>query len=141
MLQLESKVDKHWYLRSRMQSSSYRQVGIVTHGFLVEQDIGYDGRKVDVSLRAALFDTDDFNNRQYAYEKDVLYSFSFPSFSGQGLRNYILLRFNVSRSITMWVKYGRTTYFDRHTVGTGYEETQGNVQSDIKWQCRYSFNK
>ncbi len=139
MVQLENKADKHWYLRSRVQASRYRQVDSLTQGFLVEQDLGYDGKKVDISLRAALFDTDDFNNRQYTYEKDVLYSFSFPFFSGQGLRNYVLVRFNITKSLTLWLKYGRTTYFDQQTVGNGYDETQGNIRSEWKWQCRYNF--
>lgn len=139
MLQLEYKADKHWYMRSRVQGSFYKQLDSLTTGFLAEQDLGYDGRKFDVSVRAALFETGDFNNRQYAYEKDVLYSFSFPFFSGKGMRNYILIRYNLTKNISLWAKYGRTTYFERQTVGSGNEQTEGNIRSEFKWQCRYTF--
>ena len=36
----------------------------------------------------ALFDTDDFDNRQYIYEKDVLWAFSIPAY----VCNYVFLR-------------------------------------------------
>lgn len=139
MAQLDYKADKHWYMRSRLQASSYQQATLTTHGFLLEQDLGYDGRKIDLSTRIVLFDTDDFENRQYTYEKDVLYAFSFPFFSGKGMRQYVVARYNLSKKLSFWLKYGRTVYFDRQEVGSGNDATQGNVRSEIRWQCRYSF--
>ena len=104
MVQIESKVDKHFYFKSRMQLSSYQTIQKRTHGFLVLQDIGYDGRKVDLSFRTALFDSDDFENRQYTYEKDVLYAFNFPFYYGKGMRNYAIAKVNLSKQITFWIK-------------------------------------
>ena len=88
----------------------------------------------------ALFDTDDFNTRQYAYENDVLYSFSIPFFSGSGMRNYIVSRINLTKNIGLWLKYSRTQYFDKKVNGSGNEEVNGNIRSDIKAELRYLFN-
>ncbi len=139
MAQFEYKVDKHFYLKSRFQQSSYFKEGIGSKGAMIAQDFGYDGRKIDVSLRCSLFDTDDFENRQYMYEKDVLYAFSFPFFTGKGMRQYIVTKINLTNRLTFWLKYGRTTYFDREEVGSGYEQVLGNIRSEIKSQLRYAF--
>jgi hypothetical protein len=137
--QLEYKADKHIYFKSKAQGSAYLQNETPTSGFLISQDIGYDGKAFDVYLNSTLFDTDDFENRQYVFEKDVLYSFSFPFFTGKGVRNYVLIRWKASKMLSFWLKYGQTSYFDRQTVGSGYEETMGDKRSEIRWQCRLSF--
>ena len=139
MAQFEYKIDRHFYLKSRFQQSSYSKEGFVSHGSMIAQDFGYDGRTVDFSLRCSLFDTDDFENRQYMYEKDVLYSFSFPFFTGKGMRQYMMTKINLTSQLTFWLKYGRTTYFDREEVGSGYEQVLGNIRSEIKLQLRYTF--
>ena len=139
MVQLEYKVDKHFYLKSRIQQSKYSKDGKNSVGFMVAQDFGFDGRKIDLAFRSALFDTDDFENRQYMYEKDILYSFAFPFFYGKGMRNYFVMKLNLTTSLSIWLKYGRTTYFDRERVGSGNDETLGNSRSEIKSQLRYTF--
>lgn len=138
LIQLDSKFDKRFYLKSRIQGSTYSQPNSFTNGFMLVQDLGIEGRRVDVAFRAALFDVEDFENRQYVYENDVLYAFSFPFFSGKGMRNYALFKVLCSKQWTLWLKYGRTTYFDRNVIGSGNDQIEGNVQSEIRWQLRYS---
>ncbi|MBC7390599.1 MAG: helix-hairpin-helix domain-containing protein [Opitutaceae bacterium] len=137
---LELKSDKNVVLKSRVQGSKYLISGASTYGYYISQDLGYEGQKFDISFRMALFDTDDFNTRQYAYENDVLYSFSIPFFSGTGMRNYIVSRVNLTKNIGLWIKYSRTQYFDRQVNGSGNEEVNGNIRSDIKAELRYLFN-
>ena len=139
MLQIESKVDAYFYFRSRIQGSTYSRSSQLTTGFMLVQDVGINGKKVDASFRASIFDTDDFENRQYVYESDVLYSFNFPFYSGKGMRNYVVTKFNINRQLTLWLKYGRTTYFDREIIGSGNDQTLGNIRSEVRWQLRYSF--
>lgn len=139
MVQIESKVDAYFYFRSRIQGSTYYRLDQSTTGFMTVQDVGLNGRKVDLSFRSSIFDTDDFENRQYVYESDVLYSFNFPFYSGKGMRNYVVAKLNLNRQITLWLKYGRTTYFDREIIGSGNEQTSGNIRSEVRWQLRYSF--
>ena len=137
---LELKSDRNIVLKSRVQGSKYQISKKSTYGYYISQDLGYEGQKFDISFRMALFDTDDFNTRQYAYENDVLYSFSIPFFSGSGMRNYIVSRINLTKNIGLWLKYSRTQYFDKKVNGSGNEEVNGNIRSDIKAELRYLFN-
>jgi hypothetical protein len=139
MVQLESKTDVYFYFRSRIQASTYSRSNQLANGFMLVQDVGVNGRKLDVNFRASIFDTEDFENRQYVYESDVLYSFNFPFYSGSGMRNYVVTKFNINKQLTLWIKYGRTTYFDREIIGSGNDQIIGNIRSEIRWQIRYSF--
>ncbi len=44
----------------------------------------------------------------YAYENDLRYRFSIRSFTGNGARNFLLLRKRVGTHLTFEVKYGTT---------------------------------
>ncbi len=86
-----------------------------------------------------MFDKDDFDKRQYIYERDVLYAFSIPALSGRGLRSYFVLRFKASRKLDFWIKYSRTRFTDRETVGSGLEEIDGNSRTIVRAQTRIRF--
>ena len=101
------------------------------------QDIIYTTPKLSISSRMALFDTECQQNRQYAYERDVLYAFSIPGYSGQGIRNYLLFSYRMNRQIDIWARIARTTFYDRNEIGTGLETINGNKRTDVKFQIRY----
>ena len=107
-----------------------------TNGFLISHDIEYSKESYPVKLnfRYLLFDTDSYNDRIYTYENDLLYSWSVPSFSGKGSRFYTMLRYNIGHNAALWLKYSLTTYSDRDTVGTGNDESNGNMRSEIRMQ-------
>ncbi|ELR72348.1 hypothetical protein C900_01630 [Fulvivirga imtechensis AK7] len=131
--------DKKISLQSRVQWSSYDFLEQRTHGFLILQDLNLDLKRLRISTRFALFDTDNYENKQYAYERDVLYAFSLPPYSGRGTRQYLLLQYRVTAHIDVWAKYARTHYRDRETIGTGLEEIAGSVKTDVKLQARIRF--
>ncbi|NVK85354.1 MAG: helix-hairpin-helix domain-containing protein, partial [Cytophagia bacterium] len=89
------------------------------------------------SGRIAIFDTEGAKNRQYAYERDVLYSFSIPAYSGEGIRNYLLIQYKLNRKIDVWARIARTTFYDRDEIGTGLETIDGDQRTDVKFQIRY----
>ena len=136
---LDYKVNNTVTLRSRVQWSNYEAGGLQTSGFVVLQDITLRFRKLRFSTRFAIFDTDDFENRQYVYERNVLYAFSIPAYNGTGIRNYLLLQYNATRKLHFWARYARFRFSDRATVGTGNEESQGSIRSDITLQMRVRF--
>ncbi len=126
-------------IKTRLQFSDYVLGGIMTNGFMILQDLNLAFHKFSVSTRIALFDTDDFNNKQYTYERDVLHAFSIPFYSGQGVRNYILVRYKASGDLDLWLRYARTRYRNTERIGSGLEEIQGNTKTDVKFQIRYRF--
>jgi hypothetical protein len=126
-------------LRSRVQFSSYNQEGVQTEGYAIAQDISYDFGKARFSARYSIFDTDDSDNRQYMLEKDVLYAFSVPSFSGLGTRVYGVIQYGFSRHLDLWLKVGHTHYRYQDTVGSGLDEIAGPRRTDVRAQVRYRF--
>ena len=130
---LTHHINERVRLRTRVQSSTYTLDGEVTWGFMVAQDASVTLGRWKADARFALFDT-DFVNRQYVYENDVLYAFAIPAYSGSGVRNYLVMRCKVNRHLSLWAKVARTTYYDRHQVGTGLEVIEGNRRTDVKFQ-------
>ncbi|GAB3198045.1 hypothetical protein ABID22_000666 [Pontibacter aydingkolensis] len=126
-------------LKSRVQFSSYEQESPQQTGYLIAQDINFNFGNIRLSNRYAIFDTDSYDTRQYAYERDVLYAFSIPAFSGKGTRVYTLLQFSISRDMDVWVKYGLTHYRNQDSIGSGLETIEGSRRSDVRAQARYKF--
>ncbi|RSK40872.1 ComEA family DNA-binding protein [Hymenobacter perfusus] len=128
-------------LRTRVQGTAYREdVGPARHGYVLAQDVTVQPlRRLRLSARYALFDTDDYDTRQYVFEQDVLYAFSVPVLYGQGTRAYVLAQVEVNRHLTLWLRYADTHYRHQRTVGSGLEEIQGARRSDVKAQLRYRF--
>jgi hypothetical protein len=123
-------------LRTRIQMSSYKYVGKTSTGFAIIQDIRWDVGKWGVIGRYALFDTEDYDNRQYVYENDVWLAFTFPAYEGQGIRNYLLLSYKLSRSVSAWIRFSHVRYIDRETIGSGYDLINTNQRNDIKFQLK-----
>lgn len=123
-------------LKSRAQFSTFTINGRTTQGMTILQDVSVDFGKVSVAARYALFDTEDYDNRQYVYERDVWLAYSMPAYSGSGLRNYVLLQYTATKNITVWLRYAHTRYTDRDVIGSGADTIQGNVRNDIKLQMR-----
>lgn len=139
---LSYKVTKSITLKSRVEFSNY-QLGNNNDekGILVYQDINYKQLSfpVSFSLRYAIFETDSYNSRIYAYENDVLYAFSVPALSGRGTRFYITSKYHVARGVDVWLRYAQTYYTDRNIIGSGKDEIDGNTKSEIKLQLRLKF--
>ncbi len=125
--------------KARVQGSQYELDGITTRGVAFVQDITLKRPRWSVSLRYALFDTDDYDNRQYVYEKDVWLATSLPAYEGEGIRNYLLLHYSLSQQIDFWFRWSRTQYADRTTIGSAGEEINGNTRNDVKFQVRIRF--
>lgn len=121
--------------KTRVQYSTYR-LNNSSRGFLILQDANLDLGRFSLSGRYALFDTDDYDNRQYVYERDVWLAYSFPAYNGVGVRRYLLARYSFSKNVDCWIRWAATTYTDRDEIGSGPETIAGNRRNDIKFQVR-----
>lgn len=129
-------------LQSRLNLASYQQQPLtISRGYLLYQDVQYSLEKIPLkfSFRYAVFNTDDYNSRIYAYENDVLYKFSVPGYYYQGQRYYILANYNLNNAISMWIRFSQTIYNNRETISSGLEEINGNRKSEITVQLRWAF--
>lgn len=136
------RVSRQLRFRSRVELSRYQRGDEPrSDGFMVYQDVQYDFPKwpIKFSLRYALFDTDSYDSRIYAYENDVLYFFSIPAYSGRGTRVYALVSCDLGRHVDLWLRWGQFYYTDRNVISSGNEEIQGNVRNDVRVQVRWKF--
>lgn len=136
------KAGNSFSLRNRVEMAIYQKGQTAREsGFLAYQDVIYNplSSRFSGNLRFALFDTSGFNSRIYAYENDVLYSYSVPAYQGRGLRCYFNARYTPRRGVDVWARYALLSYSDQETVGSGYDMIRGSKRSDFKLQLRFQF--
>lgn len=127
-------------LRTRLQASYLRADDNLPwrSGFVLSQDATVQlARRVSLAARYAVFDTDDYDTRQYMFEQDVLYAISAPALYGQGTRAYALLQATLNKHFTIWLRYADTRYRHQDTISSGLEEIKGNARSEVTAQVRY----
>ena len=139
LINLDYEISPIVSIKSRIQGSYQIFDGNFSDGFALVQDINLNYRNWRLSSRIALFDTDNFDNSQYIYERDVLYAFSIPSLNGRGIRNYLVLRFKASQKLDFWMKYSRSSFVDRKVIGSGLEEIDDNKRTVLRIQSRIRF--
>ncbi|MEP7171499.1 MAG: hypothetical protein ABI855_19165, partial [Bacteroidota bacterium] len=111
-------------------------------GYLILQDVNYNplGSPFSFNLRYALFDTQSYDSRIYAYENDLLYVYSIPFYYNRGSRFYVMLQYRVRKGIDIWFRYSQTLYTNQDVISPGsLDEIDGNTKSDVKVQVRFEF--
>lgn len=108
--------------------------GIKSQGYFVCQDFQFIPGKWEsrISFRYALFDTDSYETRMYAYENDIPGGFSVPALSGKGSRCYMMLYFRLLRYLQVWIRYSRTFYSNINYISDGPSRIEGNVKSEVE---------
>lgn len=111
---------------------------IKNKGTLLLLDVFYHPASIPLKLscRYALFNTDNYSSRLYAYENDVLYASSMPAYYGKGFRTYLLVKYSPARWLDAWLRLSLTCYADRNIISSGLEEIKGNKVPEIKFQLR-----
>jgi hypothetical protein len=116
---------------SRVEGNLVQPEG--SRGYILFQDINYSFRKIPLTIwaRYCLFDTEDWSSRMYAYENDLLYSFSIPALSGEGSRSYIMAKLKIGNSGEIRIKYAVTSLMSGEN---SFENTD-----EVKMQFRVWF--
>ncbi|RYY49684.1 MAG: helix-hairpin-helix domain-containing protein [Chitinophagaceae bacterium] len=136
------KLDPTFTLRSRAELVWFDKKGAAAaEGFLLYADLLYKPimKPFSGNIRLMYFETDDYNSRLYAFENDVLYSFSIPVFYDKGYRYYVNLNYDFSKKLAVWARWAQFIYADRSTVGSGLDEIRGNRKTEVKLQLMYKF--
>jgi len=139
--EIKYRVTDDFMLKNRIEQVRYSIADNTYNGFTMYQDLQFKTKKVpfSVTLRYALFDTDNYDTRIYVYENDVLYASSFPSYYYKGSRVYVLLNYKVRKNLEFWLRVAQTYYNDRNVIGSGLDEIQGNTKTEVKAQMRLKF--
>lgn len=126
-LKLKTEAD---YLINHSRPLAYRHDGL-----LLYQDVGLDVGHTGLgfNLRIAFFDTDTYEERLYAYENDLYYSFTVNSHYDKGWRAYILLNYSY-KNLHFWLKMAQTYYLDKEEIGSGLDLIQKKHKTELKMQ-------
>ena len=129
------QIGRDFHGTNKAEYSHYRNDdGSNEHGYFLCQDIAYkpENKPYSLAFRYAIFDAKDYNARIYAYESDVLYSFSVPALYGKGMRVYLLGKVKLFNALTLYARIGRTIYSDRDEIGSGLTLIERNHKTDLK---------
>jgi hypothetical protein len=134
---LRNRVELLWYDHKARPDDPFGRGKNKENGFLTFFDFIYKPLLSPHSgiLRLQYFETGGYNSRIYAYENDVMYSYSIPSFAYKGLRYYLTLNYDVSKSISIWFRWAQTVFQNQKAVGSGLDEIKGNFRTDLKLQA------
>jgi hypothetical protein len=138
------RVSRSLLLRSRSEiclfsnkSLSFPETGYLIYVEGIFKPVGqwYSG-----NLRIQAFESGGYETRIYAYENDLLYVSSTPSFFNTGIRYYLNLKgkFRIkelsNRQLTISFKAATTVYKNISTIGSGVNGISGARRSDLRLQ-------
>jgi len=121
---------------------SFNKKGASTYGLAMLQEMSVKFEKIPLHLDISylFFDAENYDNRLYMYEKDVLYAFSMPAFSGVGCKYYVNLRYDFTSKLSCWLKVAQIRYADdREKTGSGHEAILGDRKTEMKLLVRLKF--
>jgi len=109
-------------------------------GILVYQDVSYFFTKInlDLKLRLALFDTDSYEERIYAYEHDLYQTFNITGYYFQGWRAYLMLKYRY-KFLDIWVRIAQTYYSNKREIGSGADLIESPHKTELKIQLLFHF--
>lgn len=125
--------------RTKVQWSRFAESSTVTHGFAVSQDLRVGWERLELTARFALFDTDNYDNRLYSYENDVLFAYSMPAYNGTGIRKMLMARLDLSRQLTLWVRYAETINVQHESLSPAQHTQRYALDRDVRVQLRIQF--
>jgi hypothetical protein len=140
-LHYSQRISKQVSVKSRIEGVRFSYDTQQSKGVLLYQDLIYKFKKIPlkISARYAIFDTDNYDTRLYAYENDLLYLFSIPSYYGKGVRTYLMAKYDIGEQIDLWVRWGMFSYAHTTEISSGLEKIEGSLKSDIKVQLKIRF--
>ena len=108
-------------------------------GAMLSESLSYTCRWLRLNAGFGYFHTDSYDSRVYLYERGPLYTYSMSSFYGEGIRYWLMTRVNIGQRLMLTAKVGVTDYFDRATVGSGYQQVNASSLTDLDVQVRWKF--
>jgi hypothetical protein len=93
-------------------------------------------KRYSVVLRLQYFETGGFNSRIYAYENDVLYSYSIPANFDKGSRYYMVLNYDICKKFSLCLRWAETV--SRGNIISGVMAPLNKI-TELKIQLHFSW--
>jgi len=138
-LHVEVGLREHLRLRTRFQASRFQQGRSVSGGMALSQDVRMNWGHIEVIARYALFDTENYDNRIYSYENDVLLAYSMPAYNGTGIRKMLMMRVALNRHLTLWGRYAETVSTQPEALSPNATTPRYMTDREMRFQLRIQF--
>jgi hypothetical protein len=141
-LHIAKKVSKTLELRSRLEVGfTDNDINDRQNGILLYQDIIYkpSGIPFSFNTRFAIYDTDGFQARFYAFENNLLYTFAIPPYYNRGTRFYFNIRYKGIKNLMLEARIAQTYWADQDSVGSLLDRVDGPVRTEVGAQLKYNF--
>jgi len=136
------KLLKNLQLQSRIEfvTSTPNQQQTKEDGYLIFQDIKYSFKDyITLSTRFIFFRTDSYNSRLYEFENDLTGVMTNPGLYGEGMRWYVVLKYNAPYGFSFSAKYAELYKPNEKFLGSGNTIIPGNMDNRLSIQMDYSF--
>ncbi len=126
-------------LKSRTEFSYYKEAKAEwLKGYYCGTDLGFEHKEVHWRfwVRYAVFDIPGWDTRIYAYENDVLYSFTTPAYNSKGSRVIFMTKFSFLQKVDCWVRYSSSILIEAKTKGMNDYKLKRNKSPYLTLQLR-----
>lgn len=140
--EIEFRADARINFKTRFEYVNVRapEVQISEKGYLLFQEIKLIPVKdLNINCRLILFRTDSYLSRIYQFENDLPGKMTNPALSGEGIRWYLLVRYQTIRGLTLSFKYSELFQPEKTSLGSGDMEIQGPFDNKLSLQLDYNF--
>ncbi len=137
-LNYDQRINSQWSFKTRIEWVGHQYGDFKSFGVLFFQDLKFTLRRLPLTIygRYAIFDTDNYDSRIYAYENDLLGVFSIPSYYYKGIRTYLMLKYEIGNKVDLWFRWDVFSYANQGSISSGLEEIQGNEKTTVKFQVK-----
>jgi hypothetical protein len=135
-VELNYQVNNNLKLRTRVESSYFQNAeNPMSKGFYSGHDLNIqsNSQKYKLWIRYAIFDIPEWENRIYAYENDVLYSFSVPAFNSKGARFIIMAKAEIFKGFELCVRYAVSQVPEKNSQTTSNGNKTYTIQAIYKF--------
>lgn len=108
-----------------------------SRGYMIGENCSYRYRWLRLSGYLGYFHTTDYDSRVYVSEPGLLYTMSFGSYFGQGMRYALVAKVEIGKQVVLVGKYSTTNYFDRNHISSGLQQIDGSSQTDLELQLKW----
>ena len=123
-----------WKMKTQADGNLVQTNNALTYGWSLLQDVEYRFSEVPIVLqfRAQAFDAQEWNNRVYIYENDVLYAYAIPFVYGLGGRFWLNARYKINDIFSLYLRVSETIYQNAWAIEHDKKSTRTDVHALLR---------
>ena len=123
-----------WKMKTQADGNLVQTNNALTYGWSLLQDVEYRFSQVPIvlQLRAQAFDAQEWNNRVYIYENDVLYAYAIPFVYGLGGRFWLNARYKINDIFSFYLRVSETIYQNAWAIEHDKKSTRTDAHALLR---------